>query len=174
MSVMAVRRLALRLTERYAAEGPPIDVGRIAAELGLEVVCADLGAGVSGLLVASSQGAQICVNETDHPKRRRFTIAHEVGHHVLRHQFTPGEHVHVDRGNFISQRSPRSAAGVDRKEIEANQFAAHLLMPDDLVRRHVESLGSLSLVDWQVAKLAEKFDVSEQAMTIRLTTMGLL
>ena len=47
-------------------------------------------------------------------------------------------------------------------------------MPDDLVRRHVESLGSLSLVDWQVAKLAEKFDVSEQAMTIRLTTMGLL
>ena len=45
--------------------------------------------------------------------------AHEVGHYRLGHQFVEGEHVHVERGAFISQRRGRSSEAIDPKEIEA-------------------------------------------------------
>ena len=146
----------------------------VAAELGLTLVRDDLGSGVSGLLVTTDRSACVCVHASDHPTRQRFTLAHEIGHFVLRHQFVRGEHVHVDRGHFISQRGPRSATGVDPKEIEANQFAACLLMPADLVTQAVDAGGGTPLVDWQVSDLAATFDVSEQAMTIRLSSLDLL
>ncbi len=63
---------------------------------------------------------------------------------------------------------------MDPKEIEANQFAACLLMPADLVKHAVTACGGSLLVDSQVSELASTFDVSEQAMTIRLSTLGLL
>ena len=82
--------------------------------------------------------------------------------------------MHVDRGNFISQRGPRSSTGTDVQEIEANQFATSLLMPSRLVSDYVKKLGVRELLDFQVAGMARAFNVSEQAMTIRLTSLGLL
>ena len=79
----------------------------------------------------------------------------------------------MDRGHFISQRGPRSSTGVDPKEVEANQFAAVLLMPTELVRHAAHDLG-LPLLDSDVSQLSRLFRVSDQAMTIRLSTLGLL
>ncbi len=172
MSVAVARRRAASLIAQV--ESPPVDVEAVAAALGLTVVRDDLGAGVSGLLVSHQGAASVCVHTGDHRHRQRFTIAHEIGHFVLRHQFVRGEHVHVDRGVVVSQRGPRAAAGVDRTEIEANQFAAALLMPPALVTAAVTAYGGSPLVDSQVSQLAATFDVSEQAMTIRLSTLGLL
>jgi Zn-dependent peptidase ImmA (M78 family) len=94
-------------------------------------------------------------------------VAHEIAHHVLGHQFQAGEHVHVDKGNYISQRGPRSSTGVDPKEVEANQFAASLLMPSSFVRAAANKFGS-PILDSGVSA----FKVSEQAMTIRLSGLG--
>ena len=174
MSVAVARSRAASVIASQGVKSPPVDVEAVAAALGLTLVRENLGDGVSGLLVSNRGAAFVCVQETDHPNRQRFTIAHEIGHFVLRHQFVDGEHVHVDRGNFISQRGPRSATGVDPKEIEANQFAACLLLPDDLVQDEVAACGGSPLLDCQVSDLAAQFEVSEQAMTIRLSTLGLL
>jgi hypothetical protein len=129
---------------------------------------------VSGLLVSKGDSTVIAVQETDPSNRQRFTIAHEIGHYCLRHQFEPGEHVHVDRGHLITPRNSRSRTGVDPKEIEANQFAACLLMPSKLLSRAIKEFKTDSLRDYHVARLAEEFKVSEQAMTIRLSTLGFL
>ena len=174
MSVSLARSRAADLVARCRVQSPPVDIEAAAAELGLQLVRDDLGPDVSGLLVSNKGSVFVCVRAADHPNRQRFTIAHEIGHFVLRHQFVPGEHVHVDRGNFISQRGPRSATGVDPKEIEANQFAACLLMPAALLTQEVAAYGTSPLVEWQVSELASRFAVSEQAMTIRLSTLGLL
>ncbi|ODS57844.1 MAG: hypothetical protein ABS36_05230 [Acidobacteria bacterium SCN 69-37] len=173
MRLHFVRRQAETLAEQGGHGAAPIDVNRIAKDLGLQILSEDLGAEVSGLLVNNGRNAYICVQKSDAETRRRFTIAHEIGHFVLRHQFIGGEHVHVDKGNFISQRGPRSSAGVDPMEIEANQFAASLLMPSRIVRKLAEQQG-LPLWDSDVSELAKTFKVSEQAMTIRLSTLGLL
>jgi Zn-dependent peptidase ImmA (M78 family) len=174
MSVLGARQSAERLLASMHVRDAPVDVAGIAARLGLRVVRQDLGAEISGLLVRTSAGTHICVAAGQSEVRRRFTIAHEIAHHVLQHQFEPGEHVHVDRGNYISQRGVRASEGIDPKEIEANQFAACLLMPSKMVRAEVDSLGGGLLFDGHVESLAKTFKVSEQAMTIRLTTLGLL
>lgn len=174
MSIKYARTQAEKLVERLNMNSLPINVTKIAKSLNLTVTSANLGDDVSGLLISDGQNAHIVTHEENHKNRQRFTIAHEIGHYYLKHQFEAGEHVHVDRGHYISQRGPKASDGTDIKEIEANQFAASLLMPSKFVRRKVEELGVNSLLDHHVSYLAEVFEVSEQAMTIRLTTLGLL
>jgi Zn-dependent peptidase ImmA (M78 family) len=166
-------RLVGDLVTKGQIQIPPVDPLKIAKFLGLQVVTDDLGDDVSGLLIRRDQQVLIAVRRSDPSSRRNFTIAHEIGHHVLGHQFEPGAHVHVDKGNYISQRGPRSSKGVDPKEIEANQFAAALLMPAVCVRTEAHKFG-IPMLDSSVTELAARFKVSDQAMTIRLTSLGLL
>jgi Zn-dependent peptidase ImmA (M78 family) len=166
-------KLVRELIHRREIEPPTIDPIKVAKALDLSVVIDDLGPEVSGLLIRRGKRVVIAVERTDPPSRRNFTVAHEVGHHVLGHQFEAGSHVHVDKGNYISQRGPRSSQGIDAKEVEANQFAAALLMPTWLVQEQARRLG-LPLWDSDVTELADQFKVSEQAMTIRLSALRLL
>lgn len=174
MSAAAAERRAESLVKSLGIPGPSVDVHRVAAELGLRIVEDNLGDDVSGALVMNANGAAVLVQEEHHPNRKRFTIAHEIGHHVLGHQFEEGGHVHVDRGNYISLRGRRASEGVDPKEVEANRFAAALLMPSEMVKGAVAGLRVAALHDQHVEHLASLFEVSQQAMTIRLTNLRLL
>jgi Zn-dependent peptidase ImmA (M78 family) len=176
MSIQTARMHAVQLGKQFTAdESAPVDVYQIARALGLRVVSANLGEDVSGLLITNEEGSIVCLQKSDVASRKRFTLAHEIAHHVLGHQFVSGEHVHVDRGNYISQRGVRASTGLDPREIEANQFAATLLMPPQLLRAEVARIaGKQPLLDSHVSQLANLFEVSDQAMTIRLSTLGLL
>jgi len=174
MSLRTARHQGETLAEACRFTKPPINVELVANHLKLRIVYHELGADVSGLLISKGDSTVIAVQASDHPNRQRFTIAHEIGHFCLRHQFEPGEHVHVDRGHVITPRNSRSSTGVDIREIEANQFAACLLMPSKLLLGRIKALGVESLRDHHVTLLANKFGVSEQAMTIRLSTLGFL
>ncbi len=171
MSIALARARAEQLVASLGLSEPPIDVNSIARALGLRVVEADLGPDASGLLVSQPGDVCIVVHEPDHKHRKRFTIAHEIGHFVLRHQFENGGRVHVDRGTIVSYRGPRASMGVDPKEIEANQFAASLLMPSAILRRRAPDRA---LSDRDIEDLARAFEVSEQAMTIRLTRLKMI
>jgi Zn-dependent peptidase ImmA (M78 family) len=66
---------------------------------------------------------------------------------------------------------------VDSKEIQANTFAAALLMPADWILKEVGRLRARSPVpsdDELVARLGRKFRVSREAMSYRLGNLGLL
>ncbi|OLC99113.1 MAG: hypothetical protein AUH86_03175 [Acidobacteria bacterium 13_1_40CM_4_58_4] len=92
MSVQFARRQAEHLIERWSRLNPPVNVERIARSLGLPVIYGELGDDISGLLVSNAEQSCDVVNEDDPPNRQRFTIAHEIGHFWLKHQFEPGEH----------------------------------------------------------------------------------
>ena len=173
MSVQLARVAAEKLIERFEIEIAPIDVDAIASMLGLGVVTEDLGSEISGLLVTRDGSASIAVRRSDHPNRRRFTVAHEIGHFVLRHHLQRGELVHADPHEQVIYRSPRASEGLDPIEVQANQFAASLLMPAKLVRARAAQL-SAPLSENDVRALATEFRVSEQAMTIRLSALGLI
>ncbi len=101
----------------------------------------------------------------NHPiARRRFTIAHELGHVLL----LAHDDLHVD-GNLIL-RNATSSQGIDRREIEANAFAAELLMPVDMLREEIRRRGGIDLNDDRVVgDVASAFGVSVQALLIRLS-----
>jgi Zn-dependent peptidase ImmA (M78 family) len=86
-----------------------------------------------------------------------------------------GRKVFVDRLVRVDFRDDRSSAGTDQEEIQANAFAAELLMPKDLVMRAVTEtgLGPDDSVDVLVDSLAEQFGVSRQAMDYRLVNLGI-
>ncbi len=73
-------------------------------------------------------------------------------------------------------RDKSAGQGTDRVEIDANTFAATLLMPEDMVRTQLRRRWEQDLsrpVDLVVADLAAEFDVSVQAMQFRLVNLGL-
>ncbi len=168
-----IRRLASQLVQQHGVDVPPVPVRKIAAAAGVRVVSAAAETGVSGFLLRRPQaeGLVIGVNSGDGASRQRFTIAHELGHFFLH----AGEELHVDRTATIYHRSPRSSEGVDEGEIEANLFAAELLMPQEFIEKDLASRGYVDLADEkQVWRLAKRYGVSTQAMSIRLTYLGWL
>jgi Zn-dependent peptidase ImmA (M78 family) len=171
VTLVVARRKAEALISKLGVVSPPVNVAVVAKSLGIKVVETSLGDDVSGMLITKGGTITICVEESHPEVRRRFSIAHEIGHHALGHQFEPGEHVHVDRGALVSMRNRLSAEGTDHREIEANQFAACLLMPRAMVEAELLECGSV-ISEEVISGLAKSFKVSEQAMTIRLGTLG--
>jgi Zn-dependent peptidase ImmA (M78 family) len=111
----------------------------------------------------------IGVNSVHAKTRQRFSIAHEIGH-LLLHKGRP---MFIDRDGRLNRRDEVSTFGTDVEEIEANSFAAALLMPRHLLAEAVSRLHNNSqAVSPEV--LAKRFDVSVQAMQYRLINLGLI
>jgi Zn-dependent peptidase ImmA (M78 family) len=85
--------------------------------------------------------------------------------------------VHLDTSpdSFtINLRNSESSKGENNDEREANLFAAELLMPAELLREELESVGDIELLGGSefLEKLATKYKVSVQALTFRLAYLG--
>ncbi len=147
----------------------PVDPYDAAARHGIEIIERDLEESVSGMLVWRGDRAVIGVNRRHHPNRRRFTVAHELGHYLLHRELAS---VFVDGPGVLYR--DLSSEGSRQQEIDANRFAAEFLLPEAAVR---ECLGEQSVDahdEITIRALAERFRVSPQALTIRLTRLGLI
>jgi Zn-dependent peptidase ImmA (M78 family) len=160
--------MAQRLLAEFGITRPPVDPEKIAQDLGAPVVYRTMTPDVSGMLIRESSGSIVVVNQDHYPVRQRFTMGHELGHLCLH----PGRPLIVDAAVLVNLRDQVSSLATDREEIEANRFAAVLLMPEAMVRSELERLGLID-PDKITKRLAKTFDVSEAAMTIRLTNLGL-
>ncbi len=144
---------------------PPVPVEKMVRSQGILIQKGHLDDDISGLLVRSGDGATIGVNAGHVPTRRRFTIAHEFGHFLL-HE---GISEHVDHGYRVNFRDQESSLARDVEEIEANFFAASLLMP----RTMLDACGAIDALDSDTAvrDLARLFHVSQHAMSLRLANV---
>ena len=161
------------MLELLKVRSAPVDVNSVAAAIGLNVVYEDFTDDISGLLITRDSTGVIGVHAKHPLVRQRFTVAHEIGHFVLRHHAGSGEHVHIDEGWKVSARNEQSTKGIDVNEIEANQFAANLLMPEPFLKAKVAAFRGRPLSEADVLALAKEFKVSEQAMTLRLRNLKL-
>jgi Zn-dependent peptidase ImmA (M78 family) len=143
--------------------GLPVDPEAIAKAMGIEVCVVtpfdDDYTNESGHYQRRpGERPLITYNFGEAPVRQRFTIAHEIGHHV---------HGDLDAPRDTSEQF--SAKSRDPREIAANRFAAALLMPAAVLKQAVYGDGTTDLRD-----LAKKFGVSTAAMEFRLKALGLL
>jgi len=148
--------------------GPHVPINDIVEARGITIRAMDLKE-VSGLVVRNGNATVIAFNQ-EHPlTRRRFTVAHELAHAIL-HE---GKEVHYDTDFRVDFRSGESSLGVDVEEMEANFFAASILMP----RRFLEADPLMAELDVEdaaaaVKVLAARYKVSTHAMTIRLGNLA--
>jgi len=165
------RLRARQLLNRLGIQSAPIPVERIAKALSAQVRFSPFDDELSGMIYVKDGVPIIGVNSLHHPLRQRFTIAHELGHLELHREMIETA-VHVDKDfptNFPAlMRDPKSATGTERVEIEANEFAAELLMPEALI---VQALAGkqFDIEDSRpIEELAKRFRVSKQALEYRI------
>lgn len=162
---------AKKLLERMAIKNPPVPVEKIAESLGARIVFKPASDGeedVSGMLYRSKERVVIGVNSAHHLHRQRFTIAHEIGHLVL-HQ---GE-MYIDTPS-VKFRDSKSGLAIDNEEIEANGFAAELLMPREFLEKSLENLYKRNTRETNqvVENLSVEYKVSPQMVEYRLRNLG--
>jgi hypothetical protein len=119
--------------------------------------CANFSDNLSGILVTiedeTSRRDEIHFNQNHNWRRRRFSIAHEIGHLLFNTS-------HIDTVNFYDSQSS--------DEAEANEFASELLIPLALLKADFKK-GITTIKD-----LAWKYIVSEEAMGWKIASSNLL
>lgn len=147
-----IEGLAQKALDSVSCDAPPVELEKIAEKFHLQIVHFDFAPAISAVLKPDKM--VIGVNQNHPPLRKRFSIAHELGHFLLGH----------DEKDFIDDKFDRPTP-IER---EANQFASFLLMPKSWVTKSVKEKGL------ELERLAREFKVSEQAMTIRLLELNLI
>jgi len=146
------------------ASSYPVDVVAAAEAIGVRVLFDQLPDGVSGKIQKDERGGYYIVANKDEPRvRQRFTIAHELGHYIY-HRSLIGDGIQDTAAYRAPDPKVYDTTPLEPfHEAQANRFAANLLMPRWLIRK-----AQTSHPDYSHADLARLFEVSEDAMRIRL------
>jgi Zn-dependent peptidase ImmA (M78 family) len=167
LSEIEIEAKARALREKFGMDTIPVRVIAIADKLGIGVRGASWKRpSIAGMIGKREGKMNILYRKTDPEIRSRFTIAHELGHFVL-HLSDDLQFVD-EEVNLYRLSIPRGQVDSDtaRREIQANAFAASLLMPERQLRGAWELTHS-------IGNLARFFKVSRQAMGIRVAALGL-
>jgi predicted transcriptional regulator len=152
----ALRREAERLLQAAGVTHEPVSLRDVVSALNLSLVEADREPfSCEAALAPFGDGYAVRLRGDVGERRRRFSIAHEIGHFVLH----PPQARH-ERGGQVNE-------AMRAQEREADAFAAELLMPEHLVRRAALEDGA------DPRRLADRFEVSVTAMSLRLRRLGL-
>ena len=146
---LRARSIAKKLLVKIGTTAPPVKLAPIIKNLNLFAIPFNkndfTNKNIFGFV--SLEDGILAYNDSDPTVRKRFSVAHEIGHLLLGH---PGQ-----GGTFnLESKDPR--------EVEANFFAAELLIPFDWIKTDLKEPEA------NVKTLASKYWVSELAMGWRI------
>jgi Zn-dependent peptidase ImmA (M78 family) len=162
--IREARRVARELVYRLGiTSADHIRIEAIAKRYGVRVVETQLD-GAQAQLIRTTDEVLIMISDRMTDLRSwRFTIAHELGHFILRHPSMPP---HALVGSFGARNDREDERDY---EAEANAFASELLMPHALLTRWC-AVSPVDLeVPWQISR---EFGVSILAATRRFTELA--
>ncbi len=144
------------LNDNYVI-GPPVDVYEIARNYDIDVNEARFPEAykhISGFITPKDNRATMYVNETDAEPRRKFTVAHELGHWLLHKN-----EILSDPSKSVLYRIALGKLNDDPMEREANAFAAELLVPMEFFKKMEKGRSQ--------DELAKTFGVSAEVIGYR-------
>jgi Zn-dependent peptidase ImmA (M78 family) len=153
-----VRKMAQKVLKESKITAPPVDLLTILQAHGIQYEeMDDFPDTVDALIIERGRETYAAVNGRQHLHRRRFSLAHELGHFFLhRGGYSSGRVVTID--------DPPSeedlVATKDPAESEADMFAGELLVPLAMLKAHARK---------GVAELSRIFLVSEHAISIAIS-----
>lgn len=164
MACVDIERRAKELLQEHNLYTVPVDPIKLAEILNVEVYQTNFkNENLSGVISKDEEKVVILTASNEHYNRTRFTVAHELGHLVL----------HMDKNQVIEEYHRGNERS--KQEIEANAFAAALLMPIDLIKLYFNELDKTNLSDRsKVSILSQIFKVSESSMKYRMINLGLI
>ena len=143
----------------------PVPLGSICEKLGVDFCSEEMSDDLSGLISYEDGKYSLKVNDAHSILRKRFTVAHELGHYLLHQDILKKEGKILERS---VKKTPTEIDGVKR-EREANEFAAELLMPEKhFIERYREFQYAV------LEQLSEYFAVSVAAVRVRLLNLGIV
>ncbi|MCX6785137.1 MAG: ImmA/IrrE family metallo-endopeptidase [Candidatus Komeilibacteria bacterium] len=152
---METRNKIKTILDKLEIKEPPIPLEKITTFFGLAVInYPKFPDSVSGTIIKDDDLLAIGVNDNHAKVRQRFTIAHELGHYILGHD--------VDK--ILDDEFDKSSD----KEKEANSFAGELLIPHHMLE------SDLKNQIWTIKDLSQRYQVSEQVVTIKLLESNLI
>lgn len=140
----------------------PVDLDELANQLGVKVIYDTFQS--EGYFINQNNKMYIFINENSYnPQRKRFTLAHEIGHRML----------HANSN--ILQRNVTDKKAIYQKDLkdiedEANFFASELLCPTDKIKNE---LPNHSIDNKFIEYIAERYDVSYHVAAIKCVTNSL-
>jgi Predicted Zn peptidase len=144
---------AKELREKYSRPNQPLSevYKQIFEEVGISVQYAQVGEHAE-----KCDGKwKITLPVDTSTARDNFTIAHELGHIVLKHRLNEHDKIH-------------RSGSCTTEEIQANRFAAEFLMPKDEFSRAAQEFN------FDERKLADKFEVSKTAVLVRMSVLNIV
>ena len=125
------------------------------------------------------------LTEQDNRGRENFTVMHEVFHQVLHKKCfrtMPKNYVHPTASRTIDGQIRYASYALAMIEKQANACAAAFLMPSELTSntyKYIYRNAGIRRINYGfiysvIKEMAEEFSVSQQAMSIRLQTLGLI
>ncbi|WP_053071983.1 ImmA/IrrE family metallo-endopeptidase [Ornithinibacillus contaminans] len=146
MRTAYIRRITKDLIKKNNYS-PPIPVDDLVFKSGLEL--REVSSEMDIDAKFDPQKMRITVNRLEtNLFRRRFSVAHELGHFILQHHINPWEYEDRDTGkSFI--------------EPEADEFAGSLLLPEHLLSEQIKKGTPLK-------DIQKMFQVSNQALWVRI------
>lgn len=151
-----IRNIARGIVKNFNLNEPPVDLYYIAEKLNCIIrYVKDFPLTVDGMVLPLASGEYlVLINQYIKSVRKRFTLAHELGHVYLKHYLKYGLYKSKDQQKGIIER-------------QADVFATELLMPKHWVRKYYQEIKNIE-------ELAQLFWVSKESMTIRLKELNLI
>ena len=158
-----IERITIDLLNRHNYIDDMVDIANIVRQQNYNVFIDDLDNNISGYV--DHENREVVLNKNETPERRRFTLAHELGHIILN-----SNNRIQHRDNILNNQLDIYAN--DDKEVEANYFAGCILMPRNVFIREFNSIKGD--IDYKIQKLAYYFGVSKLAVNVRANVLNLI
>ena len=158
-----IEEITINLLNRHNYIDDMVDIADIVRQQNYNVFIDDLDSNISGYV--DHDNKEVVLNKNETPERRRFTLAHELGHIILN-----SNNRIQHRDNILNNQLDIYAN--DDKEVEANYFAGCILMPRNVFIREFNSIKGD--IDYKIQKLAYYFGVSKLAVNVRANVLNLI
>lgn len=158
-----IEEITINLLNRHNYIDDMVDIANIVRQQNYNVFIDDLDNNISGYV--DHENREVVLNKNETPERRRFTLAHELGHIILN-----SNNSIQHRDNILNNQLDIYAN--DDKEVEANYFAGCILMPRNVFIREFNSIKGD--IDYKIQKLAYYFGVSKLAVNVRANVLNLI
>ncbi len=197
LPVEQIEKSAQELLEQAGYRSGPVDLKKICSMLSIslqfseELIEDEDGAPILGS--ANFDRKLIRINSHADSNRERFTLGHEIGHFCLSHDRYLRSETIVERDLFVD-RENKDVFNYERLEFQANSFSSNIILPSHVflaeiavarTKLDIRDRGhGYIFVDDQpcnfqpfeelLVNISQYFEVSKQAIEIKLKQMGLL